>query len=185
MHAGESYPASGLSGEITPLLLLCGVSAWSLSQDDYNGAPGAVSGGRRERGWFSPLWAMCLSLSRSEPFAWVPRGVYIGLPPGGTMVIRLGVGPSRLSHMLTSFPPASGARRLVGPAARLDIVAALLLTQVGHWVVATVPPSIGRSLSPSSILSGSWGPGQESADSREADSHRSVFGRPGRLRPTH
>ena len=27
MHAGESYPASGLFVEITPLLLLCGVSA--------------------------------------------------------------------------------------------------------------------------------------------------------------
>ena len=27
MHAGESYPALGLSVEITPLLLLCGVSA--------------------------------------------------------------------------------------------------------------------------------------------------------------
>ena len=32
MHAGESYPASGLSVEITPLLLLCGVSAWSLDE---------------------------------------------------------------------------------------------------------------------------------------------------------
>ena len=27
MHAGESYPGSGLSEEITPLVLLCGVSA--------------------------------------------------------------------------------------------------------------------------------------------------------------
>ena len=27
-----------------------------------------------------------------EPFAWMLRGVYIGLPPGGTMVIRLGSG---------------------------------------------------------------------------------------------
>ena len=32
MHAGESYPGSGLSVEITPLVLLCGVSAWSLDQ---------------------------------------------------------------------------------------------------------------------------------------------------------
>ena len=32
MHAGESYPASGLSVEITPLLLLYGVSACSLDE---------------------------------------------------------------------------------------------------------------------------------------------------------
>ena len=70
-----------------------------------------------------------LSLSRSEPFAWVPRGVYIGLPPGGTIVIRLGVGPSRLSLRPPSSPPASGARRLAGPADRLDTAAALLMTQ--------------------------------------------------------
>ena len=47
-------------------------------------------------------------------------GVYIGLPPGGTMVIWLGAGPSRLSLMPLSFPPASRARRLVGPADRPD-----------------------------------------------------------------
>ena len=63
-----------------------------------------------------------LSLSRSEPFAWVPRGVYIGLPPGGTMVIRLGAGPNRLSVIPPSFLPASGARRLAGPADRSDTV---------------------------------------------------------------
>ena len=87
MHAGESYPASGLSGEITPLLLLCGVSAWSLWQSGYNGAPRAVSGGKRELNWLSPPLSMCLTLSKAEPFAWAPQGVYIGLPPGGTIVI--------------------------------------------------------------------------------------------------
>ena len=70
-----------------------------------------------------------LSLSRSEPFAWVPRGIYIGLPPGGTIVIRLGAGPSRLSLRSPSSPPAFGASRLAGPADRLDTVAALLMTQ--------------------------------------------------------
>ena len=70
-----------------------------------------------------------LSLFRSGPFAWVPRGVYIGLPPGGTIVIRLGAGPSRLSLRPPSFPPASGARRLAGPVDRLDTVATLLVTQ--------------------------------------------------------
>ena len=42
MHAGESYPASGLSGDITPLLLLCGVSACSLRRSVYKVAPRAV-----------------------------------------------------------------------------------------------------------------------------------------------
>ena len=42
MHAGGSYPASGLSEEITPLLLLCGASAWSLRQNEYKVAPRAV-----------------------------------------------------------------------------------------------------------------------------------------------
>ena len=69
-----------------------------------------------------------LSLFRSEPFAWVPRGVYIGLPPGGTIVIRMVAGPSRLSLRLPSFPPASGARRLAGRADRLDTVVAPLMT---------------------------------------------------------
>ena len=75
------------------------------------------------------LSGLSLSLSRSDPFAWVPRGVYIGLPPGGTIVIRLGAGPSRLSLRPPSSLPASGARRLAGPADRLDTVATLLVTQ--------------------------------------------------------
>ena len=70
-----------------------------------------------------------LSLSRSEPFAWVPQGVYIGLPPRGTMVILLGAGPSCLSLRPPSFPLASGARRLAGPADTLDTVVALLMMQ--------------------------------------------------------
>ena len=52
----------------------------------------------------------------SEPFAWVLRGVYIGLPPGGTMVIRLGSGPSRQCLHSPASPLAAGSRRLVGPA---------------------------------------------------------------------
>ena len=61
------------------------------------------------------LYGVCVML-RSQPFAWVPRGVYIGLPPGGTIVIRLGVGPSRQRLRSPASPPAIGARRLVGPA---------------------------------------------------------------------
>ena len=40
------------------------------------------------------LW-VSLVLTDWEPFAWVPWGVYIGLPPRGTMVIWSGVGPGR------------------------------------------------------------------------------------------
>ena len=57
-----------------------------------------------------------LSLSRSELFAWVPWGVYIGLPPRGTMVIRPGVGPVCQSLWSPASPPTAGARCLVGPA---------------------------------------------------------------------
>ena len=79
------------------------------------------------------------------------------------MVIRLGVGPSRLCLRSPASTPAAGARRLVGPAGcRLlgrqagptiqGLVGGWLLllnpgdegfTEVG---VATVPPSSGSSL---------------------------------------
>ena len=43
-------------------------------------------------------------------------GVYIGLPPRGTMVIWMAVGPGCQCHWSPASPPAAGARRLVGPA---------------------------------------------------------------------
>ena len=61
------------------------------------------------------LW-VGLVLTGWEPFAWVPWGVYIGLPPRGTIVIRPGVGPGCKSLWWPASPPAAGARRLVGPA---------------------------------------------------------------------
>ena len=42
-------------------------------------------------------------------------GVYIGLPPRGTMVIQLGAGPA------VSFSGRRLIRRLLGPADRLDV----------------------------------------------------------------
>ena len=95
-----------------------------------------------------------------EPFAWVLRGVYIGLPHGGTMVIRLGTGPSRQCLRSPASPPAVGSRRLAGPAGcRLLGRQAGPTVQglVGGWLlllnpgdkgfaevgVATVPPSGG------------------------------------------
>ena len=58
------------------------------------------------------LW-VSLVLTGWEPFAWVPWGFFIGLPPRGTMVIWPGVGPGRQSLWSPAFPPAAGARRLV------------------------------------------------------------------------
>ena len=74
-------------------------------------------GERRKKGTarslLLPMW--CLRLAGIHPLHGCPGGVYIGLPPGGTMVIRLGVGPSRLCLRSPASAPAAGARRLVGP----------------------------------------------------------------------
>ena len=51
-----------------------------------------------------------------EPFAWVAWGVYIGLPPRGTMVIWPAAGPGCQCLQPPASPPTAGARRLVGPA---------------------------------------------------------------------
>ena len=102
-----------------------------------------------------------LSLSRSKPFAWVPRWVYIG--PPGTMVIQLGVGPSRLCLRSPASTPAAGARRLVGPAGCRLLgrqAGPTIQGLVGGWLLwlhlvdvssivanaATVPPPVRRSL---------------------------------------
>ena len=150
MHAGGTYPASGLSEEITPLLLLCGVSAWSLWQSGYNVPELFLEVGGGKASSLLPMF-QGLMLSGSEPFAWASRGVYIGLPPRGTMVIRLGAGPSRLSLRPSSPMLPTGARPLAGPADRPDTVAALLMTlawSCGHGNSAVC------SLSPFPILSG-------------------------------
>ena len=55
MHAGGSYPASGLSVEITPLLLLCGVSACSLDESSSYTTLLEMFGGRRKKGTASLL----------------------------------------------------------------------------------------------------------------------------------
>ena len=120
-----------------------------------------LSGSREKKSKSSsrfPLYMVCVTL-RSQPFAWVPQGVYIGLPPGGTIVIRLGVGPSRQS--LRS--PAVRARRLVGPAGCRPLgrqAGPTIQGLVGGWLLwlhlgdagfvvvgaATVSPPVERSL---------------------------------------
>ena len=68
--------------------------------------------GRRKKGTASLflLLVWCLNLTGVQPFAWVPRGVYIGLPLGGTMVIRLGAGLAVCDCARRLL------RRLLGPA---------------------------------------------------------------------
>ena len=80
-----------------------------------------------------------------------PGGLYRPTP-GGTMVIRLGVGPSRLSHRPPSSPPTTGARRLAGPAGESGTVAVLLVTQARslgrgnsatvYWAITVVTPHL-------------------------------------------
>ena len=65
--------------------------------------------------------SLCLARHRTtgiQPFAWVPWGVYIGLPPRGTMVIWPG-GRTQLSVSLVAdfsagswVPPPGGSLRL-------------------------------------------------------------------------
>ena len=56
------------------------------------------------------------TISEINPLHACLGGVYIGLPPRDTMVIRLGAGPSRQCLCSPASPPVIGARRLVGPA---------------------------------------------------------------------
>ena len=99
MHAGKSYPASGLSEEITPLLLLCGVSACSL--DESSSCTMLLElflggGGRKGTASLLLLLAWCLELAGGRTLCMgAPRGLYRPTPRG-TTVIRLGAGPSRL-----------------------------------------------------------------------------------------
>ena len=72
--------------------------------------------GRRRQGLLSSPPRCESNSNRFQPFAWVPWGVYIGLPPRGIMVIWPGVGPDCQCLWWPASPPAAGARRLVGPA---------------------------------------------------------------------
>ena len=62
-----------------------------------------------------PALGEWLVLMEGEPFAWVAWGVYIGLPPRGTMVIWPAAGPGCQCLQPPASPPTAGARRLVGP----------------------------------------------------------------------
>ena len=102
-------------------------------------------GERLREGQASPLLfslERLKSIQRVIPPAWEPWGVYIGLPPKGTMVIRLGMGPSRLCLCPLVSPPTGGARRLVGPPAAdplADRPAPPLGGLVGGWLLLPCP----------------------------------------------
>ena len=126
---------------------------------------------------------------RCEPFAWVLRGVYIGLPPGGTMVIRLGTGPSRQCLRSPASPPAAGylIDRPAPPPRVLLVAAYCSLACDDEGFVEVSMATVGRlggshcSLTSSCLLNGApasrkgvagfWGPATPSVD----------WGRPGRL----
>ena len=72
--------------------------------------------GRRRQGLLSSPPRCESNSNRLEPFAWVPWGAYIGLPPRGTMVIWPSVGPDCQSLWSPASPPTAGAHRLVRPA---------------------------------------------------------------------
>ena len=189
MHASGSYPASGLSEEITSLLLLCRVSAWSLWQSGYNDAPGAVSGGRRRPGWLSPscdlssisLWVRTLCMG------FPGGGVYRPTPQGynGNLARR---GPSRLSLRSSSSLPTTGARRLAGPADRPDTVAVLLMTlawSCGHGNCAAVWRAFTVAIPHLVWLMAGGARGRGVGRLQRADSHGPSSGRSCRLLSTH
>lgn len=80
-----------------------------------------------------PALGLWLVLMEWESFAWVTWGVYIGLPPRGTMVIRLGAGPGCQCLQPSASPPTVGARRLVGPADWLVAAYCSVLLVTGAW----------------------------------------------------
>ena len=130
----------------------------------------------------------------------MPRGVYIGLPPGGTMVIQLGMGPSRLCLHSPASAPAAGARRLVGPAGcrllgRQAGPTVRVLSAAGYCcsiLVARASPKwawlqccrpVGDHCSPtaSCLLNGASPSRGWQAGWREPAPSRADWGRPGRL----
>ena len=85
MHAGGSYPGSGLSEEITPLVLLCGVSACSLDELSSNTTLLELFGGRRKKGTTSLLLLLVgsLELAGGRTFCMgAPGGLYRPTPRG-------------------------------------------------------------------------------------------------------
>ena len=115
-------------------------------------------------------------------------GVYIGLPPGGTMVIRLGAGPSRVSHRPPSSPPTAGARRFVGPAGESGTVAVTLMTQawsLGRGNSAAVYRAITVAIPHPIWLMAHGALGRSRTTPGGATPTGPSLGRPGRLRPTH
>ena len=129
------------------------------------------------------MW--CLELLKRAP-AWVPWGVYIGLPPRGTMVIRLDAGPAisasslRLLRRLLGpadwwAPPTGSVRsRQAASAASgscrlLIIVVVLLMMRASSWSRGNCPTA-WRAITIATphhiLINGVWALGEGSADSQ-------------------
>ena len=120
MHAGESYPASGLSVEITPLLLLCGVSACLLDESSSYTTLLELFDGRRKKGTASLLLLLagCLELAGGPTLCMgAPGGLYRPTPRGYNCN-PAGRGSQPSVSTLAGFsagrwgPPTGGSRRL-------------------------------------------------------------------------
>ena len=160
---------------------------------------------RRRLGQLSPFSKVWSSSNGSEPFAWVPWGVYIDLPPRGTMVNQLGAGPSRRFLRLPASMLTCGARRLVGPAdwsgteptgrtRRLRVLPAIDYCSrasndaglvMGSWLQPCYLAGDYCSHSPSRLVNGAWDPWEGQADSRGPAPYGSDWWRPCRLPDSH
>ena len=128
-----------------------------------------------------------------QPFAWVPWGVYIGLPPRGTMVIRLDAGRAVSAsglHLLcrplgpadwrappTGLVRSRQAASAAGGSCRLLItVAVLLMTRAWSWGRGNSPVA-WRAITIATphhiLINGAWAPGEGSADSPRPTPDRS------------
>ena len=76
-----------------------------------------------------------------QPFAWVAWGVYIGLPPRGTMVIWPSAGPGCQCLQPPASPPTARARRRVGPTNWLVAVHCSRVVGDGGLVILAWLPS--------------------------------------------
>ena len=103
---GDNTPSPTLRG--LRMITKAQVIQWCSSSCALEAKGGKASSLPALGGW--------LVLMEWEPFAWVAWGVYIGLPPRGTMVIWLAAGPGCQCLQPSASPPTAGARRLVGPA---------------------------------------------------------------------
>ena len=125
-----------------------------------------------------------LYLFRSEPFAWVPRGVYIGLPPRGYNGNPAGRGSQPFVSQVAVFsadcwgPLTSGPRRQAWYCSRASNDAGLVM---GLWQQCRRLADDHCHHSPSCLVNGVRGPWEGLADSPGPTPNGSVLWRSCRL----